>query len=122
MLAFHFHCISFEVVIKTFAPKLFADSGESYAGIYVPTLVHTIMTMNENTQQEFINLKGFMVSPYYYRPLSSIAVKFHLVLGWKWLHRKVCRILWSLDVARYPHEVLQRPRADIRGMSHTVAA
>ena len=36
--------------------------GESYAGIYVPTLVNTIRIMNENASTERkINLKGFMV-------------------------------------------------------------
>ena len=38
-------------------------SGESYAGIYVPTLVHTIMNMNpQQTSDKQINLKGFTVS------------------------------------------------------------
>ena len=35
-------------------------SGESYAGIYVPTLVNTIRVMNEKSSNK-INLKGFMV-------------------------------------------------------------
>ena len=39
-----------------------AHSGESYAGIYVPTLVNTIRIMNERaTSDQQINLKGFMV-------------------------------------------------------------
>ena len=39
-----------------------AYSGESYAGIYVPTLVNTIRIMNERaTSDQQINLKGFMV-------------------------------------------------------------
>ena len=38
-------------------------SGESYAGIYVPTLVDTIMNMNpRQTSDKQINLKGFGVS------------------------------------------------------------
>ena len=40
---------------------VFVYRGESYAGIYVPTLVNTIRVMNENTS-DTINLKGFMVS------------------------------------------------------------
>ena len=37
-------------------------SGESYAGIYVPTLVNTIRMMNERvSSDQQINLKGFMV-------------------------------------------------------------
>ena len=36
-------------------------SGESYAGIYVPTLVNTIRIMNQQTTTNRINLKGFMV-------------------------------------------------------------
>ena len=36
-------------------------SGESYAGIYVPTLVDTIRVMNQQTSDK-INLKGFMVN------------------------------------------------------------
>ena len=37
-------------------------SGESYGGIYVPTLVNTIRIMNEKvTTSQQINLKGFMV-------------------------------------------------------------
>jgi carboxypeptidase C (cathepsin A) len=40
-------------------------SGESYAGIYVPTLVNTIRVMNERaTSDQQINLKGFMVCHY----------------------------------------------------------
>ena len=39
------------------------SSGESYAGIYVPTLVHLIMEMNEKLPPENrLNLKGFAVS------------------------------------------------------------
>ena len=39
-----------------------AHSGESYAGIYVPTLVNTIRMMNERaSSDQQINLKGFMV-------------------------------------------------------------
>lgn len=34
--------------------------GESYAGIYVPTLVDTIHNMNQHST-DTINLKGFMV-------------------------------------------------------------
>ncbi len=38
-------------------------SGESYAGIYVPTLVDTVMKMNERqSADKQINLKGFAVS------------------------------------------------------------
>ena len=41
----------------------FLFRGESYAGIYVPTLVHTIMKMNPTqTSDKQINLKGFAVS------------------------------------------------------------
>ena len=37
--------------------------GESYAGIYVPTLVHAVMNMNvKRSVDEQINLKGFAVS------------------------------------------------------------
>lgn len=39
------------------------SSGESYAGIYVPTLVHLVTEMNEQQPPENrINLKGFAVS------------------------------------------------------------
>ena len=39
------------------------SSGESYGGIYVPTLVHLIMEMNEKLPPEHrLNLKGFAVS------------------------------------------------------------
>ena len=39
-------------------------SGESYAGIYVPTLADTVMKMNEKAvnAENLINLKGFMAS------------------------------------------------------------
>lgn len=37
-------------------------SGESYGGIYVPTLVNTIRIMNQNATSDELNLKGFMVS------------------------------------------------------------
>ena len=45
---------------------LMCISGESYAGIYVPTLVDTIRVMNPKTTTDKINLKGFMVRIYYY--------------------------------------------------------
>ena len=36
--------------------------GESYAGIYVPTLVHTVMKENDNQPADKqLNLKGFAV-------------------------------------------------------------
>ena len=41
--------------------------GESYAGIYVPTLVNTIRVMNQNSSADRINLKGFMV----YKPVIN---------------------------------------------------
>ena len=38
------------------------SSGESYAGIYVPTLVYQIMKMNEiQSKDRKLNLKGFAV-------------------------------------------------------------
>lgn len=42
----------------------FYISGESYAGVYVPTLAHKIQTYNKNSSDP-INLKGFMIgNPY----------------------------------------------------------
>ena len=44
---------------------LYSYSGESYAGIYVPTLVNTIRLMNQQGTATHINLKGFMVLSQY---------------------------------------------------------
>ena len=57
--------MSFNVVVFVIALVFFlcACSGESYAGIYVPTLVQTIMNMNpQQTADRQINLIGFAVS------------------------------------------------------------
>lgn len=68
-------------------PSALFASGESYAGIYVPTLAWNIMTM-ENS----INMKGFMVGNtahmYTHTHLCDVvhfesAVYSHV--GWQWL-------------------------------------
>lgn len=55
------------------------SSGESYAGIYVPTLVHLIMEMNEKLPPEHrLNLKGFavriMINAYTYNVCIKIII------------------------------------------------
>lgn len=40
----------------------FYISGESYAGHYVPQLVHTILYHNQKANKTIINLKGMIVS------------------------------------------------------------
>lgn len=55
-------------------------SGESYGGIFVPTLVHTIMKMNENILNPgyFMNLKGFMVCEVKYCRVNVNCSKYSL--------------------------------------------
>lgn len=44
----------------------FYISGESYAGHYVPQLAHTILYYNKMTNKTKINLKGILVSLFFF--------------------------------------------------------
>ena len=78
----------------------FSYRGESYAGIYVPTLVNTVMKMNEQqSEDKQINLKGFAVSTFVVITLRLPSIildlfDFFFLIGWQWLHWKQCRRLW----------------------------
>ena len=55
-----FYC---HIITVLYCDSIVLSSGESYAGIYVPTLVHLVMEMNEQQPPENrLNLKGFAVS------------------------------------------------------------
>ena len=60
--------LNYIIVIYNYLPPY---RGESYAGIYVPTLVDTIRIMNQNTSDR-MNLKGFMVSHHHLYIVASI--------------------------------------------------
>lgn len=68
------------------APVLFV-SGESYAGIYVPTLAWNIMT-RENS----INMKGFMVGHMCTCVRTHVCVEFCGMLGSALHHFHDCRL------------------------------
>ena len=54
-------CFWIEKYVQEYVNNSFYVTGESYGGVYVPTLVHRILVGNQNNEGTNINLKAFAI-------------------------------------------------------------
>lgn len=87
----YFALLSFFEMYPEFSTNEFFISGESYAGIYVPTLTTQVIQGNADPSNPYINLKGFIIG----NGLLSYAMNDNSLIPYAYYHGFVGESLWN---------------------------